>query len=156
MKRVLTVKGRTGLFDIPSFTLAKDEDLILSVNIVDETRLGCFRLAVKHDNKEEVYLVSKDIFIPNAWVNNDEGDLYFSLVFLDYTQTKVIKDDYKIEPLKYERINGNFEFSSQVQKIQAYMESMNERLCDILTRVDKLTNEGIPLLPALDILENQD
>ena len=153
MKRELTIKGRTGLFDVPSFTLAKYEDLIISVNIVEETRLGAFRLSVRHDNKEEVYRVGEDIVIPNAWINKDEGDLYFSLLFLNPNQTRVIKDDYKIEPLKYERINGNFEFSAQVQKIQECLNAFGVRLNEVMARLEKLTDEGIPLLPATDILE---
>ena len=156
MKRELTIKGRTGLFDVPSFTLAKYEDLIISVNIIEETRLGAFRLSVRHDNKEEVYRVGEDIVIPNAWINKDEGDLYFSLLFLNPNQTRVIKDDYKIEPLKYERINGNFEFSAQVQKIQEYLNAFGVRLNEVMERLEKLTDEGIPLLPATDILENKD
>ena len=156
MKRVLTIKGRTGLFDIPSFTLAKNEDLFLSVEIPDETRVGAFRLIVAHDKKENAYLLDGEIKIPNEWINKDEGDLYFSLVFLNPTETKVIKDDYKIEPLKYEHINGNFAFSAHVQKIQAYLDEICTRLTGVESRVDKLTDEGVPLLPSTDILENQD
>ena len=156
MRRVLTIKGRTGLFDIPSFALAKNEDLIISVEIPDEPRIGSFRLIVAHDGKEEAYLIDGDMTIPNDWINKEEGDLYFSLVFLNSTQTKIIKDDYKIEPLKYEHIHGNFAFSAQVQKIQACLDEIRTRLTGVETRVGKLTDEGVPLLPATDILENQD
>lgn len=156
MKRVLKIKGRTGLFDVPSFTLAKNEDLNIFVQIQDEHRIGLFRLIVSHDGKEQAYLVNGDITIPNDWINKDEGDLYFSLVFLNPTETKIIKDDYKIEPLKYEHIQGNFAFSAQVQRIQTCLDEIRTRLTGVETRVDKLTDEGVPLLPETDILENQD
>lgn len=146
MTRVLTIKGRTGLFDIPSFLLSENESLKIKI-VTDELRLGNFRLCVKHGKHEKVYsLKGKDeIELHPVWLNTSKENLEFSLVFLNPTETEVIKSDYQIEPLKVESVQGNFAYTAMLQEIIEKQEALDERLLEAEEKIRSFEDNGVPL-----------
>ena len=146
MTRVLTIKGRTGLFDIPSFLLSENESLKIKI-VTDELRLGKFRLCVKHGKNEKVYsLKTKDeIELHPVWLNANKENLEFSLVFLNPTETEILKSDYQIEPLKLERVEGNFAYTAMLQEIIEKQEALDERLLKAEEKIRSFEDNGVPL-----------
>lgn len=148
MTRILTIDGRTGLFDSPSFLLSENESLKIKLHFKDEIRTGRFRLVVKQGELKKTFSLSKneEIELSPAWLTKNGENLEFSLVFLNATETAVIKDDYQIEPLKLETVNGNFVFSALVQNIIAEQKRQAEILSEMQEKLNQYEDEGVPVV----------
>ena len=148
MIRTLTVKGRTGLFDTPSFLVSENESLTIKIKIVDEIRVGKFRLIVKHGEHSKQYTLDKtdEITLNPVWLKMSGENLEFSLVFVDASETQVLKNDYQIEPLKLETINGNFMFTAWLQEIERKQKELDERLILAEEKLKAYESEGVPLV----------
>ena len=85
MKRTLTIKGRTGLFDIPSFIISENQNLKIAIKFATPMRAERYKLVVKHGDLLKTYGVVYDnaITIPAEWIKQNNENLEFSLVFLD-------------------------------------------------------------------------
>ena len=148
MTRILTIDGRTGLFDSPSFLLSENESLKIKLHFKDEILTGRFRLVVKQGEFKKTFSLSKneEIELLPAWLTKGGESLEFSLVFLNATETAVIKDDYQIEPLKLETVNGNFVFSALVQNIIAEQKRQAEILSEMQEKLNQYEDEGVPVV----------
>ena len=148
MTRILTIDGRTGLFDSPSFLLSENESLKIKLHFKDEIRTGRFRLVVKQGEFKKTFSLSKneEIELSPAWLTKGGENLEFSLVFCNATETAVIKDDYQIEPLKLESVNGNFVFSALVQEIIAEQKRQAEILSEMQEKLNQYEDEGVPVV----------
>lgn len=114
MKRIITVNSREGRFFEPSFILSENEDLEIVFRFPNEIRVGRYRVVVKHGKNKRTYTLGdeKTIVLPAQWLKeNGTENVEFSLAFLNLSETAVIKDDYLIEPLKIQNIDGNFAFT---------------------------------------------
>ena len=61
MKRTITLTGRTGRLDVPSFTLAENETLTVTFNIVNEIRVGRYIVVVRHGSAlKKTFALSSD------------------------------------------------------------------------------------------------
>lgn len=147
MERVLTIKGRTGLFDVPSFILCENENLRIKFNLKDEIRVGRFRVVVRHGEQKQVFTLAKSeaIELTSEWLKRSLENVDFSLVFLNATETAVLKDDYQIEPLKIETLDGNFTFSGLVQELMERQEAQERALSLLTKRVEEYETNGIEL-----------
>ena len=116
MIRVLNIKGREGRFDEPSFIISENEHLIIKVVIADERRTNRFRLVVKHGNLKKTVTLAKNesVEFSPEWLKANAENLDFSLMYLNSSESAVIKDDYHIEPLKLQTIEGNFIFACKL------------------------------------------
>lgn len=155
MERILTIKGRTGLFDSPSFILSENESLQIKFDLKDEIRVGRFRVVVKHGEQKLVFTLSKTepIILPAEFLKQSKENVEFSLVFLNATATAVLKDDYNIEPLKVETVEGNFAFTAQLQAYEQRQEAFEERLNGFMEQLEafkgklnEFEDSGVPLL----------
>lgn len=155
MERTITIRGRTGLFDIPSFLFSKNENLLIHFDFKDEKRLRYFRVVVRHGDHRATYTLSKTepIEISSKWLQLNAENLEFSLVMLNESKTAVIKSDYQIEPLKMESIDGNFRFSAMVQELTVKQQQLETAFAEIKERMVKAENKlkefednGVPLL----------
>lgn len=149
MERKITIKGRTGIFDFPSFLLSENESLKIKLDLTDEFRVGRFRFVVRHGEQKKTFTLAKDepIELLPEWLKQSGENLEFSLVFLNETATAVLKDDYEIEPLKMETIDGNFAFTAQVQEFIAKQKQQDERLAALEKRVEEYETNGVELVP---------
>lgn len=148
MTRVLTIKGRTGFFDNPSFLLSENESLKIKVVIKDEIRVGCFRFCVRHGTHEKVYSLKneEEIELHPIWLKQSAENLEFSLVFLNATETEILKNDYQIEPLKLENIHGNYVYTSILQEIIQKQKDLEERLFNAEEKLNSFEDNGVPLV----------
>lgn len=158
MTRVLTIKGRTGLFDIPSFILAENESLKIKLLFVDEIRVRSFRLTVRHGTHISTFILSRrEIVELSPELLKESGEnLDFSLALLDATGSAVIKDDYQIEPLKIEKVGGNFEFVAVVQELVAKQAEQDARMDELEKRISEFEESGVPLACSEEIAEEND
>ena len=159
MTRRLTIKGRTGLFNIPSFLLSENDDLTIHIEMQGEVRVGKYRIVVKQGKKKKVFTLKQnnEITLSAEWLNLEDSteNLEFSLVLLDLDETKVIKDDYNIEPLKVERISGNFAFTAKVQAFEERQAAFEKMLAEFGERISKFEDEGVSLI-ALNLDEENE
>ena len=147
MIRTLTIKGRQGRFDEPTFILSENQSLKISVVAKDEPTLNKFKLTVRHGNMQKTFTLSKDMVavLSPEWLNANTENLEFSLAFLDMKESIVLKDDYEIEPLKIQNIDGNFTFSAEVQRLIAWQEQHGKDLEELMTRFDRYESNGVNL-----------
>lgn len=147
MTRTLKLKGRTGLFDVPSFIVTENEVLKIRIQS-DEPRKGRFRLTIRHGNLKRTYTLSKGetIELSPEWLKENAENLDFSLAFLDPAETYVVKDDYQIEPLKMETLDGNFTFTAQVQEILRRQDEQEEMIHIIKEKLEDYEENGVPLI----------
>ena len=69
---------------------------------------------------------------------------------LNLAQSAVIRDGYEIEPLRIERIDGDFSFTALVQNLHARQDEHNKRIeqleniiAGIPTAIEQAKNEAI-------------
>lgn len=165
MERVLTIDARGGLFDRSSFCITENETLRITVKLA-ESRVGYYHLIVKHGKAKRLNYGFKPrreliMELPPEWLN-DGGveDVEFSLVLRNGADTVTLKDDYKIEPLHVEKIEGNFSFSAAVTTLEKAFSEIVELVNGIDTRVkaneEKLKefeDEGVPIFAEIDETE---
>ena len=158
MTRILKMKGRTGLFDTPSFIVTENESLKIKLVFEDEMRIGRIRLIVRHGARKKTFTLFKneEIELPSEWLKESGENLDFSLALLDATESAVIKDDYQIEPLKIERIGGNFEFVAIVQALVAKQAEQDARMDELEKRISEFEESGVPLACSEEIAEEND
>lgn len=152
MIRILNIKGREGRFDEPSFIISENENLIIKVVLVDERRVNRFRLIVKHGNLQKTVTLAKNEsveFSPD-WLKENAENLEFSLMYLNPSESAVIKDDYHIEPLKLQTLEGNFIFSAIVQDFEKRLSEQERRFKNLEKRVQEYETNGVTLTPEED------
>ena len=71
-------------------------------------------------------------------------------MLLNENETAVIKDDYQIEPLKLETVNGNFTFTAVLQDLVSRQEEQDKRLLCLEERLKQFEDEGVPLFAKND------
>lgn len=152
MTRILKIKGREGLFDTPSFLLAENENLKIKCDLSDEIRVGRFRLVVRHGEWRKVFSLAKSdtIELSSDWLKQSAENLNFSLVFLNATESAVIKDDYQIEPLKIETLDGNFTFTATVQEILSRLDAQDGRMAGLEEKLKEYEDNGVPLVAEVE------
>lgn len=157
MTRVLKIKGRTGLFDTPSFIVTENESLKISLEFTDEIRIERFRLIVRHGDLKKTFTLSKNegIELSPEWLKRNAENLDFSLVLLNLTESAIIKDDYQIEPLKLETADGNFTFAAMVQRMTEKQEEHEKKLYSLEERLKEFEEDGVPLLTENENAENE-
>ena len=147
MKRTLTIKGRTGLFDIPSFIISENQNLKIAIKFATPMRAERYKLVVKHGDLLKTYGVVYDnaITIPAEWIKQNNENLEFSLVFLDEKGIRVIKDDFEIEPLLVEHLEGNFTFTAMVQQLITWQKEHGAKLDTLEKRYNAYESNGVTL-----------
>lgn len=151
MERTLTIKDRTGLFDVPSFILSQNEILRINFVFKHEIRIGRYRVVVKLGHCKKTFTLAKTEPIELSYedIKECKDNIEFSIVLLNNTATQVIKDDYNIEPLKIECVNGNFAFTAKVQALEAQMKSFENRLKVYEDKLNEFSTNGVSLV-AMD------
>jgi hypothetical protein len=146
MKRKITLKGRVGMFDIPTFSIADNDLLTIEVDIPKEIRLHKYRLIVKHGDLVRTLSLYKGMtaVLEPDWLLANNENVEFALALLN-EKDRVVKDDYQIEPLKMETNAGNFTFSAQVQKLISWQEEHGKKLAELESRFDEYENNGVNL-----------
>lgn len=148
MIRTVTIEGRTGLFSVPSFFISDNESLEIKFEFKDEIRRGRYRVVVRHGTLKKTFSFARTdtIELSADWLKKNAENVEFSLVMLNATETEVIKDDYQVEPLKLETLDGNFVFTAVVQSILDKQREMDEKLNEIISKLIDFEENGVPLV----------
>ena len=102
MIRTITIRGRTGRYDVPSFVLTQNEPLKICF-VAEELTSGVYRAVITHGNAPKIDVslaVEKSVTLSPEWLlKGNTEPVKVVLQLLDPAQSKVIKNDFYIEPL---------------------------------------------------------
>lgn len=151
MTRTITVNGRTGRFDVPSFTLAENEALTVTFNIVNEIRAGRYYVVVRHGSAPKqtfVLSVDKSVVLSAEWLNaGGTESVEFALELRNPAGTLTIKNDYLIEPLIVTAAAGEWTATAELQRLEAELEELKETV-SVLSDGYETLQETVSGLPA--------
>lgn len=151
MTRTITVNGRTGRFDVPSFTLVENGALTVTFNIVNEIRAGRYYVVVRHGTapkKTFVLSADKSIELSAEWLNAGGTELVeFALELRNPAGTLTIKNDYMIEPLIVTAAAGKWTATAYLQKLEAELEELKRAVSSLSDGYETL-QETVSGLPA--------
>ena len=102
MIRTITIRGRTGRYDVPSFVLTHNEPLKICF-AAEELTSGIYRAIITHGNAPKINVslaVEKSVTLSPEWLlKGNTEPVQVVLQLLDPAQSTVIKNDFYIEPL---------------------------------------------------------
>lgn len=158
MERTITINGRAGLFDTPSFLLTENEDLTVKVEIKNEIKVGKYYLFAVHGTApKKAFLLSdnKAVTLPAEWIKQGgETPIEFSLELRNARGTSVIRSDYEIEPLAVTTLGGDWRATAVIQGLESRVSALETELKkeikakeELLETFRKYVDEGIDVLP---------
>ena len=158
MQRTITINGRAGLFDTPSFLLTENEDLTVKVEIKNEIKVGKYYLFAVHGTApKKAFLLSdnKAVTLPAEWIKQGgETPIEFSLELRNAKGTSVIRSDYEIEPLAVTTLGGDWRATAIIQCLESRISALEEALKqetkardELAEKFGKYVDEGIEVLP---------
>lgn len=150
MERILTIKGSTGLFNEQQFVAADNESLEIKLRVTDETRIGVYRLIIRHGNAPILRHSLKNgqtVVLTPQWLKlGKNAPIEFELLFLNRDESMIINNNYQIEPLTVNIVGGEFIFSAYVQYLENTLKALDERYKILEKRVQEYETNGIILI----------
>jgi hypothetical protein len=135
MDRVLSIYPDHAEFNFKTVTITKNNPLRICVN-AQQRKVGFYHLIITHGKAKKLDFgfragAQQIIELPPEWLNDGgEKDICFSLVLRNSIDTVTMKDDYKISPLKVERIDGNFVFADAVKQLFEMYDALEKRVAE--------------------------
>ena len=168
MIRTISITGRRGRYDLPTFLLTENEVLTLKFTGVD-TRLGRYVATVRHGAETKTVYLSNAMTVdltPEWLAKNAEKPLEVFLELRDSAGTRVLISSAKsatdqhgfyIEPLKLERVDDGWSMVAWLQRMENELVKLEKRfdgeLKKALGRIEKAEkklsqyeDQGVPLL----------
>lgn len=149
MKRILTIKGRMGRFDEPSFLLAENEPLCVLFYFPEEIRIGNYLVVARHGNaSKKTFTLGEDKLVKLSadWLQQGGTEnVEFSLCLTNQKGTRIVKDDYMIEPLKIQNVDGNFIATATIFEMEKRQAVLEEKVLALEERVAEYENGGTEL-----------
>lgn len=153
MQRVLTIKNGVGAFDVPTFSITKNDPLTLKLEI-KENFLGYYLFKVRRENGKAKELTfgfkagtEKTVELPLDWLKDGYGAIDFSLILRDSQNTVTYKDDYRIPPLKCKKTpDGNYTFVDKLNELTETVANLLQRVEVAEEKLKEFENEGVPLV----------
>lgn len=123
MIRTITIRGRTGRYDVPSFVLTQNEPLKICF-VAEELTSGIYRAVITHGNAPKIDVslaVEKSVTLSPEWLlKGNTEPVQVVLQLLDPAQSKVIKNDFYIEPLTVVSDGaGGYEATAEMTSLSA-------------------------------------
>ncbi len=150
MKRTITLTGRTGRFDVPSFLLTGNDDLKIVFSFDVQISIGRYVVIVRHGNApKQTFSLSADksVNLSAEWLNAGGTEpVEFSLALYNAAGTLKIKDDYLIEPLIITALQGNWTATAALQRMEAEIAKLKQTISALSAGYEELqkTVAGIP------------
>lgn len=134
MKRVITINGREGRYDCPSFILAENQSLTISVN-APQARSGSYYLTYTQGERKRTICLKgvHSVVLPAQWLLEGDDSPLLGVLELRDTMGVAVYNRYFIEPLEVVRTKVGIECFASVQKVEAE----NAELRGIITEMDK-------------------
>jgi hypothetical protein len=159
VERVLTVTGGVGLYDSPKFITAEDESLEIKLVVEREYRQGLFRFVLRHGNApiiEKQIKNGQSIVLTPKWIKAGKNNpIEIDLYFLTRDCTKLLNDNYQIEPLYVEKLEATFEYTASVQALEEKFKDLEKRYAILQKRVEEYEKNGIELVPEEEVQEEK-
>lgn len=155
MERIITINGRLGRYDVPSFTYADNEPLTLRFKFKD-LRGGRYRCAVVCGGEKKVEYLGEDnrIEIPPEFIRNGGYNPVFVLLELRHQQSNAViipskQEDggFFIEPLVIEQLDTKLTAKGWMSKIESEITALLRRCVLMEDKLATFDEEGVPLLP---------
>lgn len=169
MDRKLTITGKTGRYDVPSFVWTENENLVITFDI-NESRIGRFYASIRCGSRIMMVSLAKymSVEIPAEFIKKGEFQpLIISLEFRNVDGDKIIvssdpqRGGYNIEPLRIQRVEENLFVVAWCQEIDKKMETLSARLseqenkmADIPKQIETAVNEAVVYLTNGDPLKS--
>lgn len=169
MDRKLTIIGKTGRYDVPSFVWSRNENLCITFDI-HETRVGRFYAVIRCGNRIMERSLAKymSVEIPAEFIEKGEYQpLIVSLEFrnIDGDQIYISSDPkrggYNIEPLRIQRVEEGLFLVAWCQEIESKLEDFANRLqfqedkmLEIPAQIKTAVNEAVVYLTNGDPLKS--
>lgn len=123
MIRTITIRGRTGRYDVPSFVLTQNEPLKI-IFVAEELTSGVYRAVITHGNAPKIDVslaVEKSVTLSPEWLlKGNTEPVQVTVQLLDPAQSKVIKNDFYIEPLTVVSDGaGGYEATAEMTSLSA-------------------------------------
>ena len=131
MERIITIKDRVGMFDIPTFYVSENEDLLIKVKREDKKPLKNYRMLVKHGKLTKAFTLFNEgaIELKADWICRNDEPIEFDLIRMDEAGIKLVSGEgIEIEPLLLKKLQGKFEYSSAVQKLIKWQDEHGKQL----------------------------
>ena len=158
MKRVITINGREGRYDCPSFLLTENQSLTISVN-APEARNGSYYLTyTQGEHKRTICLKGvHSVVLPAQWLLEGDDSPLLGVLELRDTMGVAVYNRYYIEPLEVVRTGGGIECYASVQRIEAENAELRAKLADmdkrfiaLEARVYEYENNGVEIQPEYE------
>lgn len=154
MERIITLKGRVGRYDVPSFLYADNDVLGIRFSTQNCTLGKYIAVASCGKLKQALYLdKNMRIEIPADFIKRGNFQpLCISLELRTMQGDKIItpadptQGGYLIEPLYIERANNNTTAIAWLQKVEARLDEYNERLTAFGEKLSQFEDDGVPLI----------
>lgn len=154
MKRTITVIGRAGRLDVPSFPLSENEDLLVRFDIQNECKGARYYITVKHGAaKKQTFLLlqNKTLTLSAEWLRQGGTEpIEFSIEMKNYLGNVTIRNDYEIEPLVVVETDGAYYAKGAVQALEARVAALEQALQkeievkeEILAKFEDFADNGV-------------
>lgn len=158
MTRIITIQGKEGRFDVPSFVLSENEDLHITIN-APIARNGVYYYIVNHGEYTRRICLKgiQTVVLPAEWLNKGGTSPLISELELRDKTGVVVYRKYDIEPLEIRKAAVGMEYISGVQKVETEnaelrvaFEALKRRFDALEARVSGYETNGVELIPEVD------
>lgn len=154
MKRTITILGRTGRLDVPSFPITENENLLVQFDIQAECKRARYYVTVKHGTAhKQTFLLPQDktLALSADWIRQGgNAPIEFSMEMKNYLGNVTIRNDYEIEPLLLIETDGEYYATGAVQalekRVAALEQALQEEIAakeEILARFEDFADNGV-------------
>lgn len=159
MERIITIKGKVGLFDVPTYTYADNEILAIRFNTKRPKDSRYVATASCGEQKKTVYLgEDMRMELPPQFIKDGEyNPVFITLEMRDKQGNSVIisgdpaNGGFLIEPLQIERVGEYTTAQGWMAKIEETFADILGRLGTVENKVANFEDEGVPLLAEENI-----
>lgn len=154
MERIITLKGRMGRYDVPSFLYADNDELVIRF-VTQNCTIGKYIAVVSCGKLKQALYLDKEMKIRIDCDFIKRGNfqpLCISLELRTMQGDKIIipadptQGGYLIEPLYIERANNNTIAIAWLQKVEARLNEYYEMLTAFGEKLSQFEDEGVPLI----------
>ena len=154
MKRTITILGRTGRLDVPSFPITENENLLVQFDIQAECKSARYYVTVKHGTAhKQTFLLPQDktLALSAEWIRQGgNAPIEFSMDMKNYLGNVTIRNDYEIEPLLLIETDGEYYATGAVQALEERVAALEQALQneiavkeEILAKFEDFADNGV-------------
>ena len=147
MTRYIAFQNNEGRYNVPSFFLSDNEDLLIVIHTPEIKTDGVFYFIAKKGDKTRTYCLRacKTVVIPADWLIAGKDEPLISSIELRNKTGELVIKKYEVEPLILNRCDVGTEYISAVQRIEKENAELRKLYNDLAQRVRSYETNGIEL-----------